>query len=267
MQNLNQLAKEYRSELFEKFLAVGQGHPGSTFSMLDMVVTLYHAGFMRLDSEKQKFVDKLIISKGHATVALYPILARFGIIQKEDWDNWGIRETSLRVFGNTTIPGIDATSGSLGHGVGLGAGMALAFKKDGSNSKVFVIISEGELYEGSTWEGLLFAAHHKLDNLVILIDINSLIILGSTDDCLALNSIKEKLSGWNFVSAEADGHDCTDIYDKLKYMEQSGKIMPRILFAKTVKGKGFSVMENKANWHYWNPLTSAQIELCRKEIK
>jgi len=103
--------------------------------------------------------------------------------------------------------------------------------------------------------------------LVIFIDINSLIILGSTDDCLALNSIKDKLIGWNFASTEVDGHNCSDIYNKLNELVISKSSMPRILFAKTVKGKGFSIMENKANWHYWNALTSDEIELCRKEIK
>ena len=274
MNNLSKLAKNYRKELFEKFVAVGQGHPGSTFSMLDIVVTLYHGGFVRFDSQKKKFLDKVLISKGHATVALYPILTKFGVINQEDWDNWGDAQSCLRVFGNTTIPGIDMTSGSLGHGIGVGAGMALSFKKSGSAQKVYVVISEGELYEGSTWEGLLFAAHHKLDNLIIFIDINSLIILGGTDDCLSLNSIKDKLSGWNFMTAEVNGHDCEEIQNTLLEMEsrraylESDKCfqMPRLIFANTVKGKGFSIMENKANWHYWNPLTQEQIEQCRKEI-
>jgi transketolase len=269
MMTLTEIAKGYRSQLFEKFVETAQGHPGSTFSMLDIVTTLYHGGFVRFDEEKKQFIDKVIISKGHATVALYPILTKFGVIDQKDWDNWGKSESVLRIFGNTTIPGIDATSGSLGHGIGVGAGMALSYKRSGISKKVFVVISEGELYEGSTWEGLLFAAHNKLDNLTIFIDINSLIILGGTDDCLALNSIKDKLSGWGFVTAEVNGHNCEQIEERLHALESyshDNKDMPRIVFAKTIKGKGFSVMENKPNWHYWNPLTDEQIEQCRKEI-
>lgn len=267
MMTLTEIAKGYRSQLFEKFVETAQGHPGSTFSMVDIVTTLYHGGFVRFDEEKKQFIDKVIISKGHATVALYPILTKFGVIDQKDWDNWGESESVLRIFGNTTIPGIDATSGSLGHGIGVGAGMALSYKRSGISKKVFVVISEGELYEGSTWEGLLFAAHNKLDNLTIFIDINSLIILGGTDDCLALNSIKDKLSGWGFVTAEVDGHNCEQIKQKLNEFESYyHNDMPRIVFAKTTKGKGFSVMENKPNWHYWNPLTDEQIEQCRKEV-
>ena len=267
MINLTQLSKKYRSDLFEKFLEVQQGHPGSTFSMLDIVTTLYHGGFVRFDQENKKFLDKVIISKGHATVALYPILVKFGIIPQKEWDNWGKSDSCLRIFGNTTIPGIDVTSGSLGHGIGIGAGMALAYKRTGINKKVYVVISEGELYEGSTWEALLFAAHNKLDNLTIFIDINSLIILGDTDDCLTLNSIKDKLSGWNFMTSEIDGHDCNQINQTLLEMDGNKNIItPRIIFAKTIKVKGFSIMENKANWHYWNKLSDIQIEQCRKEI-
>lgn len=266
MDNLAEVARKYRSELFEKFVEVAQGHPGSTFSMLDIVTTLYHGGFIRFDKIHKKFKDRVIISKGHATVALYPILVNFGVIDKKDWDNWGVSESCLRVFGNTTIPGIDVTTGSLGHGIGIGSGMAIVNKKMGNDKRVFVVISEGELYEGSTWEGLLFAAHYKLNNLTIIIDINSLIILGNTDDCLSLNSIKKKINGWGFETAEVDGNNCLEIEKALKKLEQSESEMPRVIFASTIKGKGFSIMENKPNWHYWNPLTKLEIDKCREEI-
>jgi transketolase len=252
MVDLQTLSKDYRRELFEKFVEVGQGHPGSTFSMVEIATTLYHGGHVRPN------VDKVIVSKGHATVTLYPILTKLGIIPQKEWDNWGKAESCLRVFGNTNIPGIDMASGSLGHGIGVGAGMALASPK----KNVYVIISEGELYEGSTWEALLFVAHHKLTNLTIFIDINNLMILGTTDDCLSLNPIGKKLSGFDFEMFEVNGHDTTDIDNALKVKPK----LPKIILANTVKGKGFSIMENKANWHYMNPMTPEQIEQCRKEI-
>ena len=252
MVDLQTLSKDYRRELFEKFVEVGQGHPGSTFSMVEIATTLYHGGHVRPN------VDKVIVSKGHATVTLYPILTKLGIIPQKEWDNWGKAESCLRVFGNTNIPGIDMASGSLGHGIGVGAGMALASPE----KNVYVIISEGELYEGSTWEALLFVAHHKLTNLTIFIDINNLMILGSTDDCLSLNPIGKKLSGFDFEMFEVNGHDTRDIDRCLKIKTK----LPKIILANTVKGKGFSIMENKANWHYMNPMTPEQIEQCRKEI-
>lgn len=250
--DLQRKANLYRKELFEKFVEVKQGHPGSTFSMLEIVTTLYHAGYVSLE-------DKVLISKGHATVALYPILKDLHILPKEDWENWGKnKDTCLRVFGNVSIPGIDMTSGSLGHGVGVGAGMALA----DPNKHVYVIISEGELYEGSTWEALLFVAHRKIPNMTIFIDVNNLIILGQTDDCLKLNSIHQKLSGFEFDIFSIDGHDTNAIEAAL----DAQSTQPKIIIANTVKGKGFSLMENKPEWHYMQPITPEQIEQCRKEI-
>jgi transketolase len=250
--DLQRKANLYRKELFEKFVEVKQGHPGSTFSMLEIVTTLYHGGYVG-------FEDKVIISKGHATVALYPILRDFNIIPQEDWDNWGKgKPTCLRVFGNISIPGIDMTSGSLGHGIGVGAGMAIA----NPNSHVHVVISEGELYEGSTWEALLFVAHHQIKNMTIFIDINNLIILGKTDDCLMLNSIREKLSGFPFDIHSVDGHNTKEIMNAL----DEAAYQPKIVLCHTVKGKGFSLMENKPEWHYMQPITPEEIEQCRKEI-
>jgi len=262
MANLTEIAKGYRSQLFEKFVKTSQGHPGSTFSMLDIVTTLYHGGFVRFDEDKKQFTDKVIISKGHATVALYPILTKFGVIDQKDWDNWGKSESVLRIFGNTTIPGIDVTSGSLGHGVGVGSGMALSSKRTGSNKKVYVVISEGELYEGSTWEALLFVAHRQIKNMTIFIDINNLIILGTTDDCLMLNNIREKLTGFPFDLYSVNGHEPDSIVSALDVKAYQ----PKIILCNTVKGKGFSLMENKPEWHYMQAITPEQIEQCRKEI-
>ena len=250
--DLQRQANLYRKELFEKFVEVGQGHPGSTFSMTEIATTLYRGGYVGKE-------DKVLVSKGHATVTLYPILRDMNILPKEDWDNWGKGLPScLRVFGNISIPGIDMTSGSLGHGVGVGAGMAIGNPK----CHVYKIISEGELYEGSTWEGLLFVAHRQLKNMTIFIDVNNLIILGKTDDCLRLNSIKDKLSGFEFDIYTVDGHNTNSIQAAL----DAASNQPKIIIANTVKGKGFSLMENKPEWHYMQAITPEQIEQCRKEI-
>ena len=262
--NLESICKKYRKELFEKFLEVGQGHPGSVFSLIEIVTTLFHKSFIRFDKSKNLFKDKIIISKGHATVSLYPILKDYGVIPKEEWENWGKKDKSsnLRVFGNTSIPGIDATTGSLGHGLGIACGMAYLYKKQNLDKKVYVVISEGELYEGSTWEALLFAAHHKLDNLTVIIDENSLIILGKTDDCLRLDPLIDKIEGFGFDVLQVDGHNLNELENAFN----KNKNQTNIILAKTIKGKGFSIMENKAHWHYWNSLDSNEIEICRKEL-
>ena len=262
--DLENLAKKYRRDLFEKLLVLKQGHPGSIFSMMDIVVALYHGGFVNYDSKEKSFLDRVLISKGHATAALYPIIRDFGILPKKEWDNWGHTNSLLRVFTNTSIPGIDVTSGSLGHCVGVGAGMAISFKRTEKNKRVFVIISEGELYEGSIWEALLFAKHHKLDNLTIIIDINSLIILGKTSDCLNLDPIKDKITGLGISVLEVDGHNLNDLISTFETSKKLGEI--NCILAKTVKGKGVKIMENERRWHYYNLISEKEIQQARKEL-
>jgi transketolase len=260
------LAKNYRKQLFEKFLLTKQGHPGSIFSMMDIMVALYHGlgGFVRFDPYHKKFVDKVLISKGHATAALYPIMKQFGVLPEEEWDNWGKGKSCLRIFGNTSIPGIDVTSGSLGHCVGVGVGMALCYKRDEIDKKVFVVISEGELYEGSTWEALLLAKHHNLKNLTIIVDVNNLIILGKPKDCVGLESISEKISGLGIATCDVDGHNFSSLFDVLERHTKNPEL--RCIVAHTVKGKGVSFMENKNYWHYYNKMTPDQISQARKEL-
>ena len=262
--DLKNLSKKYRKELFEKFLLMNQGHVGSIFSMMEIVVVMYHGGFISFDNEKKLFNDKVLISKGHATAAIYPILKDFGVLPKKEWDNWGYKNSLLRVFGNISIPGVDVTSGSLGHCVGVGAGMAINFLKKKNKKKIFVIISEGELYEGSTWEALLLAKHYNLNNLNIIIDINSLIILGKTKECLNLEPIKEKIEGLGIKTFSVDGHDFNNLFDVFEKSKNSGVL--NCILAKTVKGKGCSVMENKKNWHYWNQMTQEEIQKTRDEL-
>jgi len=262
--DLENLAKKYRRDLFEKILQMKQGHIGSLFSMMEIVVALYHGGFVEFDEKEKSFLNKVLISKGHATSALYPILKDFGVIPANEWDNWGKTTSLLRVFGNTAIPGIDVTSGSLGHCIGVGAGMAIHFKRTLKNKKVYVIISEGELYEGSTWEALLFAKHNKLDNLTVIIDINSLIILGKTSDCLNLDPIKNKIAGLGINTTEVDGHNFGELISAFETSQKKGEL--NCILAKTIKGKGCKLMENKKDWHYWNFMTDEQIEQTRKEL-
>lgn len=259
-------ARQIRSELFEKMLTLNGGHPGSTMSIIDMMVALYYGEYIRKPAHNDiDNTDKLIISKGHASMSYYPILADLGYLAKEEWENWGRSSSSLRMFANTSIPGIAATSGSLGHGIGTGAGYALSFKKRGLDRRVFVIISEGELYEGSTWESMMFAAHHELDNLILLLDRNGLIILGNTEECVTLDPIDKKIEAFGIAANHCDGHNFNGLFAGLDWsLENKGR--PSCLIFETVKGKGFSIMENKAQWHYWNALSEDNIALCRKEI-
>ena len=142
--------------------------------------------------------------------------------------------------------------------------MAISYKRTKKNKKVFVIISEGELYEGSTWEALLFAKHNKLDNLAIIIDINSLIILGKTSDCLNLDPIKDKITGLGIKVLEVDGHNINDLISTFETSKKLGEL--NCILAKTIKGKGVSLMENEKHWHYYNQLSEEDIKQVRKEL-
>ena len=176
----------------------------------------------------------------------------------------GKKDPALRVFGNTSIKGIDITSGSLGHGIGAGAGLALSYQKQSLDKNVYVIISEGELYEGSTWEALLFAKHYNLYNLKVIIDVNSLIILGNTKDCINLDSITKKILGLDIICEEIDGHDFNQISKSLDKISKSNNFS--CIVANTIKGKGSSIMENKKNWHYWNKINDEQIKKTLNEL-
>ncbi len=258
-------SNKLRFELFEKMSSMKQGHPGSIFSILDFLTVLFYGKIINYSKKDKKFIDKIILSKGHATSALYPILRDFNVISKQDWNNWGTKKKSkLRVFGNNSIPGIDVTTGSLGHGLGVGAGLAYKYKKNNQKKNVYVIISEGELYEGSTWETLLFIKHYKLNNLKIVIDVNNLIILGKTDEAVKLNPIKNKIEGFGFKSQVINGHNFKSLLKSTKSLK-NGKVSCLIL--NTIKGKGLSIMENKPAWHYWNAITSKEVGKYLKELK
>jgi len=256
-------ACEIRKNLFEKFYLLNEGHPGSVFSILDVLIVLYYGGFIRLRNNIP--VDDLIISKGHATVGQYPILKDLKVIKKKEWDNWGKKKSILKMFGNNYIPGIKTATGSLGHGIGFATGIGYFSKKDKINKNVYVIISEGELYEGSTWEALLLLADLKLDNVTIILDINNNIILGNPKECLNLGNIKKKFESFDIYTKVCNAHDFKDLDSEFRKLIKIRK--PKCLIVNSVKGKGFKIMENKAQWHYWNPISKDQYVKSLQELE
>ena len=257
-----------RQELFEMFLQAKQGHPGSVLSQVEITAVLYYGDVVKYRRGKPDDPERdiVIVSKGHSTMGLYPILADVDFFSKEEIQKYGTGGGILRIFGNISIPGIEATTGSLGHGQGVGAGFALAAKKDLSNQKTYVIISEGEMYEGSVWETALFASQQKLDNLILILDRNHKIILGDTEDLVKLSPVDEKWESFGWETHTVDGHSVEELQKVFKEVDNSnGK--PKIIIANTVKGKGCSIMEHNPDWHYWQGMTEKQIEFTRKELK
>jgi transketolase len=244
------LAKELRREILNMIYRTKSPHIGGSFSMVELLVALYF-GVLNINpknpSDPER--DKFILSKGHCCQALYAVLAKKGFLNKQDIAGFAVDGGVLGQHPDRNVQkGIEATTGSLGHGLSLAAGIALADKIDKRKSKTFVFLGDGEMDEGSNWEAILFAAHHNLDNLVAVVDSNKMQILGRTKDVLNLEPFAEKWRSFNWGVKEIDGHSFKEIIPALKSIPfENGK--PSVIIANTVKGKGVSFMENELRWH------------------
>lgn len=226
-------------------------HVGSAFSMADIIAVLY-GGVLRVDPSRPDWEqrDRFILSKGHAGSCLYAALMERGFFSEEVlgtyYSNGSILSGHVSHKG---VPGVEFSTGSLGHGLGVATGMAMAGKMKGADHRVVCVLSDGECDEGSNWEAFLFAAHHKLDNLVAIIDYNKIQSLASVADTLALEPLADKLRAMNWGVCEVDGHDhgaMKALFDSLPL--EKGR--PSVIIAHTTKGKGVSFMEDTVLWHY-----------------
>jgi|YNPNPStandDraft_1061719.scaffolds.fasta_scaffold40975_2 transketolase len=229
-------------------------HIGSCFSAVELLAVLY-TQVLRVNPNWPDWPDRdrFIMSKGHAAAALYATLAEVGFFPVERLK--AFCQNGSNMPGHAThsaVPGVEISTGSLGHGLSVGVGMALAAKRDGKGYRVFVMLSDGECDEGSTWEAALFAPHHKLDNLIAIVDYNKIQSLGMVKEVLDLDPLAEKWKAFGWAVREVDGHDVhalIDVFSALPF--ETGK--PSCVIAHTVKGKGVSFMENKLLWHYRSP--------------
>jgi transketolase len=228
-------------------------HVGSSLSMAEILAVLY-GGVLRVDPENPDDPDRdrLILSKGHACAGLYAALAERGFFPVAWLESFYVDGARLSGHATASIPGVEVSTGSLGHGLPIACGMAKAGKVDGRDYRVVAILSDGECDEGSTWEAALFAPHHKLDNLVVIIDANKIQSLGTTSDVLGLEPFADKWRAFGWSVGEVDGHDSGAILGALAPLPfETGK--PSCLIAHTVKGKGVSFMEDSLLWHYRTP--------------
>lgn len=255
-----------RQALFEMVVRTRCGHVPSSFSCAEILIALFYGGVLRYvpgDSAAPR--DRIVVSKGHAAMALYPILADVGWIPADELERFTRPDGLLRMYADPSIPGIDAISGSLGHGLGIAAGFALAARHDGRDQRAFVVLGDGECYEGSVWESALFAAHHRLDNLVAVVDRNRLCILGATEELLELGDLEAKWRsfGWNAVTVA--GHSYRSLLGAgfTRIGRTGGR--PLAIIADTVKGKGVGFMEGRAEWHNRMP-SAEQVEAARREL-
>ncbi|MGE4488844.1 MAG: transketolase [Kiritimatiellales bacterium] len=244
------MAAEWRYIITDMICRSGSGHIGGALSLVEILHTLYYR-VMNTDPKNPKWEDRdrLVLSKGHAAPVLYMALAEKGFFPKSWLKTLNENGTKLPSHADArSVPGVDATTGSLGQGLSVACGMAKAAKADGKKHSVFCIIGDGESNEGQNWEAALFAAHQKLDNLIAITDYNKLQIDGATDDILSLEPLPDKWRAFGWEVFEIDGHDWDDIYSKLE-QAKAVKGKPAMIIAHTIKAKGCSVVEGKAESH------------------
>lgn len=248
--NYKNLAKELRRDVLDMIYNTRSPHIGCCFSLIDILTFLY---FNVLDINPRDPTnsnrDRFLLSKGHAAPALYAVLTKRGFIDKKTFQSFAKDGGALEQHPTKNINyGIEMTSGSLGHGLSLGAGMALAGKTDGKKYRVFVLVGDGELDEGSNWEAMMFAAQKKLDNLIAIVDRNKLQILGKTSEIMGLEPLIDRWRSFGWQVQSVNGHNFNDLEKTFKKIPlKPGK--PSVVIANTIKGKGVSFMENELRWH------------------
>jgi transketolase len=236
------------------------GHTGGALSSADILTALFYR-IMRLDPSNPEWPDRdrFILSKGHCVEGYYAILADLGFIPKERLKTFSTFGSELIGHPNNKIPGIEMNTGALGHGLSIGTGMALGLKKSGSKSRVFVLMGDGELAEGSVWEAAMAASHYKLDNLTAIIDRNHLQISGDTEKVMALEPLRERWQSFGWQVKELDGNNMAElvpVFENTPFLPEA----PSLVIAHTLKGKGVKSMENVAKWHHGVPDESLYME-------
>jgi transketolase len=264
---LVQIAAEIRGMLVEMSHRTGSAHLGSALSCVDILVAIYWQ-ILSIDtaSPDDPKRDRFILSKGHAAMALYATLAKRGFFPMDLLDTCARHGSCLAEHpGPRCAPGVEAATGSLGHGLSLGLGMALAGRIQEQIYNVYVLMSDGECNEGSVWEAAMFAPAQRIRNLTAIVDFNKWQATGRSREIMALDPLKDKWEAFGWSAYELDGHDLPALVETLKALpDDSGK--PSVIIAHTVKGKGVSFMEDDNNWHYRIP-TAEEVLKARKELR
>ncbi len=265
LKNINELkekANYIRNQILDMCVRAGTGHVNSSFSCAEILTALYYGGILRFDPKNPKWQgrDRFILSKGHASVILYPILADLGFFPVEELNRFNQADGIFGVHLQNDVPGVEITSGSLGHGLGVAAGIALAAKMNRDLFFTFVLLGDGECYEGSVWETAMFASHNRLNNLIAIVDRNYLCATDFTEDVVGLEPFNEKWKacGWNVINI--NGHSFEEIFKALSGFRSRRSVKPLVIIADTTKGKGVSFISNEPLWHALAPKGQQAIE-------
>ncbi|GAW93166.1 transketolase [Calderihabitans maritimus] len=263
---LEEKAKTIRKDIVTMITEAGSGHPGGSLSAVEIVTALYFQE-MRIDPQRPDWPerDRFVLSKGHAAPLLYAVLAERGYFPKEEL--YTLRKIGSRLQGHpdmNKLPGVEMSTGSLGQGLAVANGIALAGKLDGRDYRVFVLLGDGEIQEGEVWEAAMAAAHYRLDNVVAFLDYNGLQIDGPIREVMSPDPVADKWRAFGWRVMEINGHDFAQILGALKQAREF-KGSPVMIVAHTVKGKGVSFMENQVDWHGVAP-TREQMEQALREL-
>ena len=254
--------KNLRTNILKLSHKAKSSHVGGCLSIVEILTVLF-TNILKTSSNKKKFFDTFILSKGHACLALYCMLYEKKILSKKTLFGYGENNNLLMSHASHHVPGVKFSTGSLGHGLPVAIGSALAAKKEKLKKNIYVLLSDGELNEGTTWESLLFAAHHKLNNLCVIIDYNKLQSLTFVSKTIKLEPIVNKIRSFNCFVKSINGHNINQLLNAFKLKTKN---KPKVIIANTIKGKGISFMENNIAWHYKSP-NYHELNKALKEIE
>lgn len=266
VEELKKIANDIRINIIKQVYNAGSGHPGGSLSCVDILTVLYF-NQMNINEKEPKAPsrDRFVLSKGHCAPALYACLASKGFFDKEELE--GFRKINGELQGHpdkNKVCGVDMSTGSLGQGLSVANGMALASKINHDGYRVYCLLGDGEIEEGQVWEAAMTASKYKLDNLCAIVDYNNLQIDGTVEEVKGLNNLEGKFKSFGFNTIVIDGHNMEQLIDSFETAKIS-KGKPTVIIAKTIKGKGVSFMENKAEWHGKAP-SDEEYELAIKEL-
>lgn len=267
LEALESKSRWVRQLVLEMACRAGGGHIASSFSCVEILVSLYFGGYFRCDPTRPQAPerDRFILSKAQAALALYPVLARRGFFPMKELGTFCLNGSRLGGHAEHGTPGVDVFSGSLGHGLSLGTGLSLAGKLARAPYRVFVLLGDGECHEGSVWESVLFAGHHRLSRLTAIIDCNGLSASAPLQDFLSLEPFRDKWSSFGWDTLAVDGHRIPALLSAFRHASDESLNRPLAIIARTVKGKGISFIEGRPSWHYRIP-SGRELADARREL-
>ncbi len=267
IKKLQFLAKWVRKMILEMGISAGFGHIAPSFSCVEILICLYYGGILRVKPSNPEWDerDRFLLSKGHAAMALYPILSDLGFFPLSELKGFCREKSRLGAHAESNIPGIDISTGSLGHGLSIGAGLALSAKMDKRRFFSFVLMGDGECNEGSVWEAAMFASHHCLNNLIAIIDRNRLCATDFLESCLDVEPLDKKWESFGWEVAIVNGHSFEELFSVLEKARFRKSAAPLVIIASTTKGKGLPYMESNPIWHYRIP-QDKELEIAKKKL-